>query len=225
MAVWPDPIKRKVIDQAPNLEARARAKEVFQRFKDMPTLEDGKPTKWRFSTEAQPIFIEWLEENEAETSSGQLHPIIEGHLGKYPKLVAGLSLIFTLIDKPEAELIGQAEIIRAIAFAKYLRTHAERIYSAAVIPEMNGSRSLLEKIKSGKMVIQDELVDRFSSRQLARKGWAGLTIPDHATKAADMLVDYGYLKKLIIPTSEKGGRPTDIYVIHPSIMEEVKNVK
>ena len=45
--------------------------------------------------------------------------------------------MFALIDTPNADrLIGGRELIRALAWCDYLRTHANRLYAAAVMPEM-----------------------------------------------------------------------------------------
>jgi putative DNA primase/helicase len=71
------------------------------------------------------------------------------HLAKYRKLIPALALVFALIDTPDSGgVIHERELIRALAWGDYLRTHAKRLYAAAVIPETTGAATLLSKIKA-----------------------------------------------------------------------------
>ena len=91
----------------------------------------------------------------------------------------------------------------------YLRSHAERLYSVAVMPETAGAHALLAKIRAGK------LADGFTPRNMAVKGWAGLASVEAARKAADMLVDFDWLVREVVPTGRAGGRPGECYRINP----------
>ena len=42
--------------------------------------------------------------------------------------------------------------------------------------------------------------------------------PDAVRKAADLLADYGWLAREVIPTGAAGGRPTERYPIHPALL-------
>jgi hypothetical protein len=65
-------------------------------------------------------------------------PALEGHLAKYRKLVPALALINYLVDNGQGEISQQA-MRKALAFSKYLETHASRLYGA--------SRSLNERLR------------------------------------------------------------------------------
>ena len=221
LAVWPDVNREFVyVDQWPDTPAKQAAWAVFERLNQLQGATDADPQEWRFSTGAQALFVEWLEPFETEIRGEELHPALVSHLSKYRKLVPALALIFALVDTPDSgNVIHERELLRALAWADYLRTHAERMYSAAVIPETTGAQTLLTKIKAGKLCDGDGvLLEGFTPRLVAVKHWAGLGTPDAVRKAADLLADYGWLARDVVPTGTAGGRPSDRYLIHPMLM-------
>ena len=222
LAVWPDVNREFVyVDQWPDTPAKQAAWEVFERLNQLQAATDADPQEWRFSTEAQALFVEWLEPFETEIRGEELHPALVSHLSKYRKLIPALALIFALVDTPDSgNVIHERELLRALAWADYLRTHAERMYAAAVIPETTGAQTLLTKIKAGKLCDGDGvLLEAFTPRLVAVKHWAGLGNPDAVRKAADLLVDYGWLARDVVPTGTAGGRPSDRYLIHPRLLK------
>jgi putative DNA primase/helicase len=176
---------------------------------------------WRFSPAAQEIFVEWLVPFETEIRGDTMHPAMVSHLAKYRKLIPALALVFALIDTPDSGgVIHEDELIRALAWGEYLRPHANRLYAAAVMPETTDAASLLAKIKAGKLTDTDGvMLESFTPRQIAVKGWAGLGTPDSVRKAADLLADYAWLRKDLTPTGATGGRPSERYTINPAAMK------
>lgn len=222
LAVWPDvAVEFKYVDQWPDTHAKQTAWAIFERLATLQPANDTEPVVWRFDDAAQNIFEQWLVPFETEIRGDDLHPAMVSHLSKYRKLIPALALVFALIDTPDSgNVIHERELIRALAWGDdYLRTHAERLYAAAVIPETAGARALLTKIKGGKLTDRDGVIaDSFTPRQIAVKGWAGLTTPDAVRKAADVLVDYDYLHRDVIQAGAAGGRPSDRYTINPLIL-------
>lgn len=222
LAVWPDVSREFVyVDQWPDTPAKQTAWAVFERLNQLQPASDTDPHEWRFSPEAQALFVEWLEPFETEIRGEELHPALVSHLAKYRKLIPALALLFALVDTPDSGgVIHERELLRALAWGEYLRTHAERLYAAAVIPETAGARLLLDKIKAGKLTDGDGvLLDAFTPRLVAVKHWSGLSTPDAVRKAADMLADYGWLARDVVPTGAAGGRPSDRYLIHPMLLK------
>ena len=125
-----------------------------------------------------------------------------------------------MTDTPTSgNLIQKRELLRALAWADYLRSHAERLYAAAVIPETAAAAILLAKIKSGKLVDSDGVIQEFfTPRQVAVKHWTGLVTPDAVRKAAELLTDYGWLALDSVPSSSKGGRVSDRFLINPTLL-------
>ena len=129
--------------------------------------------------------------------------------------------MFALIDTPDTgHLIGEDQLMRALAWGEYLRSHANRLYAAAVMPETTDAATLLSKIRGGRLTDGDGvLLDSFTPRQIAVKGWAGLGTPDAVRKAAELLADYDWLRRDAVPTGAAGGRPSDRYSINPAALK------
>lgn len=218
LAVFPDLTKEFVyVDRAPDLVAADKVKQIFRRLSELEPDGD-RPRVWRFTTEAQAIFIEWYVGLETELRSGELHPTIESHLGKYFKLIPALALIFAHVEVSDQNcLIGQTELLRAIAFGEYLRSHANRIYQNSTMPEANGAGVILRRIKSG------VLKDGFTAREVAQKNWQGLNDVKAVRSASALLEDFGYLRlETVLPTA-KGGRASERYRVNPRLLKGGKN--
>lgn len=206
LTVWPDITGSfKNVDQWPDTPAKQRAADVFDR---LGALEATGDSIWRFNDAAQAIFNEWREQFEPEIRSGELHPALVAHLSKYRKLIPALALVFAMIDSTDAGIIEEQHLLRSLAWSDYLRTHAERLYSAAVMPETGAAKTLLTKIRAGL------LGDSFTARMVVQKSWAGLGSTEAVRKAADLLADYDYLHRETVQT---GGRPSERYDINPRV--------
>jgi putative DNA primase/helicase len=177
---------------------------------------------WRFDDAAQALFVEWLVPFEIEIRSDDLHPAMVSHLSKYRKLIPALALVFALIDTPDSGgVIHERELMRALSFGEYLRSHANRLYAAAVMPETTDAAALLAKINGSKLVDRDGVIlDSFTPRQIAVKGWAGLGTPDAVRKAADLLADFDHLRRDVVQSGDAmgRGRPSDRYLINPAAL-------
>lgn len=218
LAVWPDTGGEYVhVDQWPDTPAKQAAWAVFERLAALQPASDTEPTVWRFDDAAQALFVEWLIPFENEIRGDELHPAMVSHLSKYRKLIPALALVFAMIDTPDSDsVIHEPELLRALAWGEYLRTHANRLYAAAVTPETTGAAALLVKIKAGKLADKDGVIlDSFTPRQVAIKHWAGLDTPDAVRKAADVLVDFDWLRGEVVPGGVTGGRSSDRYTINP----------
>ena len=223
LAVWPDVTgDYRHVDQWPDTPAKQTAWAVFDRLAALEPASDTEPVVWRFASEAQAIFAEWLVPFENELRGDTMHPAMVSHLAKYRKLIPALALVFALIDNPDSgNLVGEAELIRALTWGDYLRSHANRLYAAAVMPETTDAASLLAKIKGGKLVDFDgAMLDSFTPRQIAVKGWAGLGTPEAVRKAANLLADFDWLRRELTPSGAAGGRPSDRYRINPAAFKE-----
>ncbi len=221
LTVWPDTNGEFVhVDQWPDTPAKTAAWAVFERLAQLQPASETEPTVWRFSPEAQALFVEWRTAFEQELKRGELHPAMESHLAKYRKLIPALALVFALVDTPDSGgVIGERELRRALAWYDYLRSHAERLYAAAVNPETAGARALLSKIEAGKLADRDGvLLDSFTPRQVAVKHWTGLTTPDAVRKAAEVLADYDWLRRAVVQGGAAGGRPSERYIINPATL-------
>ena len=220
LAVWPDTAGEFIhVDQWPDTPAKQTAWAVFERLALLAPAIDTEQHLWRFSPDAQSLFVEWLIPFETEIRGDELHPAMVSHLAKYRKLIPALALVFALIDTPETGgVIHETELVRALAWGDYLRTHANRLYAAAVVPETAGAKALLSKIKTGELADRDGVIlSSFTPRQVAQKCWTGLATPEAVRKAADVLADYDWLRRDVQQAGVTGGRPSDRYSINPAL--------
>lgn len=204
LAVWPDPVKSwRWIDRAPDPHSRTRYVQAFERLYalELPAGDDG-PLSLHFTPEAQAMFIEWMEELQLEARSGDIPEAVQSHLLKMPKTVAGLALLFEILEGG-TQAVSEIATARALEWADYLRSHANRLYSAATQGDLAGARLILKR--------QSKLTSPFKGREIQRKGWPGLSTPEEVASALEVLVDYGYLHELEIPSTTIGGRPTKAY--------------
>jgi len=219
LMVWPDSTGEYVhVDQWPDTQAKQIAYAVFERLAELQPASETEPIVWSFDSDAQQLFNEWRTPFEQELKSGELHPAMESHLAKYRKLIPALALVFAQIDTPDVGVVGVKELIRALAWSEYLRSHAERMYSAAVIPQTFGAHALLAKLKAKKLMDADGVVlEAFTARLVAQKRWAGLEEAEAVRKAAAVLVDHGWLRMEATLRTETGGRPSERYSVHPML--------
>jgi hypothetical protein len=223
LLVWPDTLTEwHNVDRWPDVEAKNRAHEVFAKldaFKaeelDGILAEEGDIPAVRFTPEAQEAFDQWRGELETALRSDEHVPALEAHLAKYRSLMPSLALIFHLIEyvdgTAEGGAVGLGPAVQAAAWCKYLRTHAERLYSSAQNPAMEAARVLLKRIRKG------DVKDGSSIREIHRKQWAKLSSSETVYKAAEVLEGFGWLR---VETIKTGGRATTKVHLHPNLRAE-----
>ncbi|MCK2097571.1 DUF3987 domain-containing protein [Thauera aromatica] len=216
LLAWPDVGGQwKNVDRFPDTPARRAAFETFQRLDAMPPGTDPEtgepaPAVHRFTTEAQGVFDEWRRDFETALRSGEHHPAMESHLSKYRKLVPALALVCALADGEDA--VSLSSLLRALAWAEYLQSHAARAYGAGTGPQTDAALALLDRIKAGRVP------DGFAVRDVYLKGWAHLNTPEAVKQAAAMLTDLGHLRRFDVKPGASGGRPTATYHINPATL-------
>src|SRR5690606_23794554 len=95
------------------------------------------------------------------------------------------------------------------AWADYLRSHANRLYSSGDTMIEDGARLILER--------RHQLPDEFTMRSVYRKGWAGLVDRDAVIAAIDLLVATHHCREVEKPAAAAGGRPTTAYCWNPRL--------
>jgi Protein of unknown function (DUF3987) len=219
LLVWPDaPADWKDVDEYPNREAREKAWEVYQRLSQIDEsaalklgAEKGpydKVPALRFDEGAQGDFRDWRTDLERRLRSGDLSPAFEGHLAKYRKLVPTLALINHLADRGEG-LISQRALLKALATAYYLESHARRVYGSGHEAELAAAKAILKHIRNG------DLTDGFTARDVHQRGWAHLTEREHVGAGLSLLVDLDYLAPCALSAGVEGGRPKVTYLVNP----------
>jgi hypothetical protein len=196
LAVWPDDNHRyRHTDQAPNAKAEMLYQEIFETLHSLEYLE----APLRMTSEAIALFAEWSTSLNLEIRAGEMHTALQSHLLKSSETVLAIALLCELADDPEATEVGADAIRRALAWATYLRSHAQRLYHHGSDAAMVAAKLILSKKK--------DLKDGFSARDLRRKCWSGLDA-EVIAPAIEVLIDYGHLYEIEVTNN---CRPTFKY--------------
>jgi hypothetical protein len=205
LAVWPDAKRQwEWIDRTPDPAAKEQYAQTFYRLHslELGTDDEGNPPCWRFTPDAQAMFVEWATEINRECRGEDMPPVLAEHLLKMPKTVGSLALLFAVIDGDQDE-VGETAAARALEWADLLRSHAERLYSAAINRGIDGAKLIVKR--------RDKLPNPIKPRFIQQKGWQGLDTAEAVREALTVLVDHGYLTEIETPTS---GRPKTEYWWH-----------
>lgn len=219
LLVWPDaPPEWRNVDEYPDKTARENAWKVYKRASEIDESaalalgaskgQFDKIPAFRFDDAAHADFLEWRADLERRLRSDEMSAALEGHLAKYRKLVPALALINHIADAGDGP-ITQKSLLRALAFANYLESHARRVYGSTSESELAAAKAILKHIRNG------DLQDGFTARDIHQRGWGHLTEREHVGAGLALLVDLGYLAELTPVAKPQGGRPKVAYAINP----------
>jgi hypothetical protein len=219
LIVWPDaPATWRDIDTYPNSQARDSAWGVFDRvgkINEAAALKMGaekghfdKLACFRFDDEAHADFLDWRTDLERRLRSGEMSPALEGHLAKYRKLLPALALVTHVADQGQGPVTHRA-LLRALAFADYLETHARRLYGSSTEAERRAGEAVLKKIR------RTELRDGFTARDIHRAQWSNLTEIDLVKAGLNLLADLDHVAPVQAPVGPSGGRSKTTYLVNP----------
>lgn len=207
-----------MIDRPVDLAAADAANDVFARIASTDPLAlgarqvnpDSIPVL-QFTDAAQDLFNSWWAALENELRSETHSPFMESHISKYRKLVPALALLDHLILGSTGG-IGIDSLKRAIAWKKFLLSHAKRAYASVTAGSKDAAKSLAVHIKRG------DLHDGFTVRNVYRKNWSLLATAKEATEATEILEEMGWLSAVRDDkVSANDGRPTVRYLINPKV--------
>lgn len=215
--VWPDTEPGwTYVDRPPNTASEEQAARAFRKLVE---LDAANPKRFRFTPEAQELLVEWLKELELKVRGDELHPALISHLSKYRKLMPALALLFELASQAavdgETDTVSLEHARMAAAWCDYLESHARRVYSCVVTPQLRAARELLDKIRKRKVGAGGF----FSCRDVYLKGWSGLDSPEAVKLAAEVLEDAGWVRNVETTSGPLGGRPSNRYAVNPRIQE------
>ena len=213
LLVWPDQSPEwKEADRYPNSLARDTAWRVFERLDALTAEAAGAQTDQfetipflRFEGGALGVFREWRGNLERQLRSDDLSPALESHLAKYRTLVPAVALINHLADGGVGE-ISEAPVLRSLAFAEYLETHARRAYASGSELATVAAKTILGKIR------KRDLQDGFTARDVYQQGWSNLSDKSQVQAGLDLLADFDWLAPI---RRETGGRPSVVYSVNP----------
>lgn len=208
--VWPDTASTwTLVDRAPDQEARGQAGRIFA---DLAELTAAEPLHFRFASDTQQLFYDWLTDLEAKVRGNDLHPALCSHLSKYRSLMPSLAVLFHLASGANGDVVALGHARQAAAFAEYLESHAQRVYASIVTREAKAAEDLASRIRTGKVPIE---AGSFSVRDVYRRCWSGLNTREAVEAAARELCGVGWLREA--PREATTGRPSDRYEVNPRV--------
>ena len=217
--VWPDISPHwEYIDRAPDPASGEQATQVFRKLLE---LDPDNPLRLRFAPDSQELYIEWSTELERKIRRGELHPALISHLSKYRSFMPSLAVLFELADAAAVgrftNVVSLAHTMQAAAACEYFESHARRVYSCVVSPQLRASHELAEHLKRKQIRNKDGGTDWFAARDVYLKGWSGLDTPDVVRAATSVLEDAGWLRA--VKDEDTGGRHATRYIVNPRIWE------
>lgn len=206
-AVYPDPVSASVWqDVAPNSEAQDNFKKLLSDIHSIQANPEA-PRVLRFTADAQLAYATWWEQLQGDIADPELHSVMQSHLGKMPKTIGSLCLLFHLCEG-EGDLISKATLDRALLWYPYLKSHATRIYGIVDSQTLASAKRILSK--------KHILAQTFTVREIRRKGWTGLKNNEEIALAIDILIDHNYLFEHLA-NDTGAGRPTMKYRWNPKL--------
>jgi hypothetical protein len=214
LLVWPDLSEEfELVDRSPDRAALLAMNGAMLGLRD--AAKGVKPNKHgsrliHFDNEAQAAFNHWYAANEKLLRKDGLDPSEQSHLAKYRSLVPGLALLFHLLEGHEGTVCNDC-FLGALAFAVYLKSHAQRVYGAVQGVDGASVEALAAKL------VECKLVSGFTLRSVYTKGWRDLSDQKNTQQALDQLLELGWLKERVVET---GGRRKVEYDINPYIPKQ-----
>lgn len=169
-----------------------------------------------FTSEAQVLWNKWASQQAEKTISE--NPNMQSVMGKYPSLVAKLSLVFQLITEAESQSdystftpsakVSHSSLEQAISFSELLLSNNRRIQE--FVSKNNDTdviRNIVNKL--------EKLPAQFSQRDFQRKGWCGLNKAEQCEPILQQLESMGYIRKIII--AQQGQKSSERFLKNPNI--------
>ncbi len=208
------------VDRAPDADAAKRVRDIFMQIETLDPTKfgawssgDDDPPFVRFDQAGQRLFDKWYERQDGIVRGCADMPALESHLAKYPKLFAGLALIFHVTSGLAAgtltNRVGAEAAAQAASWCDFLELHARRVYA-------EGTTTPVEMFAD--RLLRGDVPDGMSLRDIYQHRWSGLTTTDAVHRAADTLVEAGWIRLYQQPVGAAGGHPTSPRIlVNPAI--------
>jgi hypothetical protein len=170
MIIWPNDVKKKVVDIAPDEESNNRIKSIMKRinkYQPKNEYDEPEPTRILLSDEAYDMYIKWQEELIKREEEGFEMQAIGEMIGKSSGTLPKIAEINYLVDlydnKTNSCNIEKIHMEKAIKYLDYVESHAQKAYSSNGTKLSMGSDALL------KMIYDKEVKEGFKLSEVYRK--------------------------------------------------------
>ena len=206
---WPDETPDwEYVDDPADPAVEEQVREVFRRAVN---LTDDEPREYRFDSEAQALFEQFLERLEFRIRRQETVNIMRECLGKHRSLMPSLALLLQIAEDPDTQEIPLHRARRAELWCEYLESHIRRAYSCVMGGQKHPTQVLADRIRAG------ALGTRFTVRQVYGHDWSGLTTPDAVRASLMELQEAGWVREVQSTPGPQGGRPSEAFEVNPQI--------
>ena len=167
----------------------------------------------KFSAEAQRLWQPIFKDLESLLFDAIEWPDLQAHIGKYPKLVPSLALVFASIERAYSDLPGcpievdKDHLLLAERWMKILHQHAEYLYGARPQMLSPAETALAQKIQDLK------ITDGMKIRDIYRHNWKHLKSEKSVEAAIEALSEFGWCMIEVVRKSR--GAPSTVIRLHP----------
>jgi Protein of unknown function (DUF3987) len=210
------------VDRAPDADAAKRVRDIFMQIEKLDPTKfgawsdgDDDPPFVRFEQAGQRLFDRWYERQDEIVRACADMPALESHLAKYPKLFAALALTFHVISGLASGVltnrVGAEDAALAANWCDFLELHARRVYA-------EGGTTPVESFADH--LLRGDVKEGMSLRDVYQRRWSGLTNTETVHRAADTLVEAGWIRLHRQPPGAGGGRPpSPLIFVNPAIRD------
>jgi len=228
LMVWPDAVPGVRIDRPADSAAKERFRKVIRTIGEMK----AESIALHFDGPAQSRFNDWYDALDRDVAA-ETHPGRQSHLSKYRGLLTKLAGLLQLADlvaeAPELKitvkenmtiqtggvtgnhLVDLPHLEQAIALIAYLRTHMNRVYGCLQNDIQRAEGSMAKHILDG------DLEDGFTVRDVARKCWVGLPDTEAVKETLEEFEYKNWIRAMEPPKDAKKGRPVVRWKINPKL--------
>lgn len=203
--------KKAIVDKSPNKEIEKKVANIFFNLCKGRLNTNKKPIGLRLCSKSVEDFIA-LEHRIDSMLPGVIEKdrAFASHITKLTTLVPKLSLVFELIKDQNSRSISYESYLLAKRWHTYFQENIKQFYEYFRVSDSEtATKSMATKILNG------QIRDKDSKRDIYRNGYKGLSTPLKVNNAVEGLTKLGWIKMERIKLSS--GRHTEVIRINPQL--------
>ena len=175
----------------------------------------GQPARIDLTPDAAALIVGYGQRLDVEHLEGGLAADLGGWTAKAPARIARLAAVLALAEDPTRRVVEVEHVAAALSLADALTTHAGAAFRIM--------RHAAERDPSTRLValLRRKRVPVVTTRdiwQAVRDQSSWVTGAEDVRRALLTLVDLGYLRGPVVVTGPKGGRPSERWEVHPTLL-------
>lgn len=178
--------------------------------------EIGEPGKVTFTASAADLMYGYAERLERENTPGSILRDLGGWSSKHPARIARIAALLALADNPHTATVEVTHITAALSLADVLVDHAAATMALLRTTGASSPSSLV--LDALRKVGTSTVTTREVVTVCREQAWTNRRSEPVREVLLD-LAELGWLRGPVTLTSEKGGRPSERWLVHPKVAE------